>query len=376
MKNKKPIGYCLLFASILTLLTFQNLLSQQRSEGEIILMQTGVKDQDEWKYEWRVISSPRWWNDYYLTSNYYSGSTVWFPGNEEVGMAISSPTSPVSVDREIAWGHYKFTFYILESEFSSSFSLDLRDANWSMEQPPYPTDPDTKIRWNDSIKSFEYKNYIKDWTAFDSESNQRIWNFFNIQSPNQEAFQPTSPMIFTCTNPTQTGENPHFEWQIPWQPEDVSFKYKIYRKKDSGSWILQQDNITITEWTDEEVEIDPVHGNTYSYYATAYTNLSPESDPSYVETVHGFRGKNKPFQPDEDFDGITISENEFYYTNYPNPFNPITNISYSVPSDGFVQLKFYNISGQLIKELTNKFHPAGTYQTSFTDLISPPAYIL
>ena len=214
----------------------------------------------------------------------------------------------------------------------------------------------------DCIITYDYSGNGGNGAFFhnDEEITQiRLYNHREI------GLQPTSPINFRCTNTTSYGQNPEFEWQVPYQPEDVSFKYKIYRKKDSGTWILQQDNITITEWTDEEVEIDSVHSNTYSYYATAHTNLSPESDPSYVETVHGFRGKNKPFQQDEESNRKILNENNFYCTNYPNPFNPTTNIFYSVPSEGFIQLKFYNISGQLVKELTNKFHPAGTYQTSF-----------
>ena len=37
--------------------------------------------------------------------------------------------------------------------------------------------------------------------------------------------------------------------------------------------------------------------------------------------------------------------------NYPNPFNPETKIIYSIPEPGFVSLKIYNITGQLIRVL-------------------------
>ncbi|PKN72480.1 MAG: hypothetical protein CVU50_06375 [Candidatus Cloacimonetes bacterium HGW-Cloacimonetes-3] len=41
------------------------------------------------------------------------------------------------------------------------------------------------------------------------------------------------------------------------------------------------------------------------------------------------------------------------FNNYPNPFNPTTNIAFSIPNDGKVKLCVYNIKGQKVKELLN-----------------------
>ena len=48
--------------------------------------------------------------------------------------------------------------------------------------------------------------------------------------------------------------------------------------------------------------------------------------------------------------------------NYPNPFNPITTISYSVPNFETVQIKIYNIRGQIIKSLIHSMHQPGNYE--------------
>ena len=49
------------------------------------------------------------------------------------------------------------------------------------------------------------------------------------------------------------------------------------------------------------------------------------------------------------------------YNNYPNPFNPSTNIRYSLAENGQVELAIYNIKGQLIKELVQKDQNSGDH---------------
>ncbi|MBN2000614.1 T9SS type A sorting domain-containing protein [candidate division KSB1 bacterium] len=47
------------------------------------------------------------------------------------------------------------------------------------------------------------------------------------------------------------------------------------------------------------------------------------------------------------------------FQNYPNPFNPITNIEYEIPKAGRVEIKIFNVTGQLIKSIKSEFQEAG-----------------
>jgi hypothetical protein len=47
--------------------------------------------------------------------------------------------------------------------------------------------------------------------------------------------------------------------------------------------------------------------------------------------------------------------------NYPNPFNPTTNIQFSVPQDGYASLKVYNMIGQEVATLFSGMAKAGHY---------------
>ncbi|UCH84984.1 MAG: T9SS type A sorting domain-containing protein [Candidatus Latescibacterota bacterium] len=40
--------------------------------------------------------------------------------------------------------------------------------------------------------------------------------------------------------------------------------------------------------------------------------------------------------------------------NYPNPFNPVTTIKYSIAERGHVSLKIYNVAGQLVRALVDE----------------------
>jgi hypothetical protein len=51
--------------------------------------------------------------------------------------------------------------------------------------------------------------------------------------------------------------------------------------------------------------------------------------------------------------------------NYPNPFNPSTNIKFSIPSSGFVNLSVYNLVGEKVGEIVNEILTEGEYDINF-----------
>ncbi|MBN2460882.1 MAG: T9SS type A sorting domain-containing protein [Candidatus Cloacimonetes bacterium] len=64
--------------------------------------------------------------------------------------------------------------------------------------------------------------------------------------------------------------------------------------------------------------------------------------------------------------GVGATKNEmvsadFNVANYPNPFNPSTMITFSIPEDSKVELSIFNLKGQLVRTLIDYSMPAGGY---------------
>lgn len=51
--------------------------------------------------------------------------------------------------------------------------------------------------------------------------------------------------------------------------------------------------------------------------------------------------------------------------NFPNPFNPTTNIMFTVPKDGYASLKIYDITGKLVGTYLDEYVKAGRYNADF-----------
>lgn len=52
--------------------------------------------------------------------------------------------------------------------------------------------------------------------------------------------------------------------------------------------------------------------------------------------------------------------------NFPNPFNPSTNIRFSIPEAGHVKLSVFNVIGQTVELLIDEYKDAGTFNVKYT----------
>ncbi len=116
----------------------------------------------------------------------------------------------------------------------------------------------------------------------------------------------------------------------------VSFESSPF-KKPVGEWCFEVTNVTSGT-------------HTYDAASNAVTRAC-ESGPVFKE-VNGAVASLIP-----DPYGL--------HQNYPNPFNPATEISYSLPKAGHVNISVYNIMGQKVAELVNNNLTAGIHSVEW-----------
>lgn len=66
----------------------------------------------------------------------------------------------------------------------------------------------------------------------------------------------------------------------------------------------------------------------------------------------------------ENFDALTPADFQLFQ-NYPNPFNPSTQITYSLSKDTQVRVSVYNLLGQEVARLVDRFQEAGRHSVVF-----------
>ncbi|GAB4168570.1 MAG: hypothetical protein Kow00108_01710 [Calditrichia bacterium] len=116
--------------------------------------------------------------------------------------------------------------------------------------------------------------------------------------------------------------------------------------------------------------------NTTNWEYTAYTNASTAGAVPQDTLTHLIIAENGIWASTADqgilhvtnltpniSDGTTrLTENYELSDNYPNPFNPVTTFSYTLPGSAEVFVGVYNLAGQLVKELDKGFKSQGVYQ--------------
>ena len=119
-----------------------------------------------------------------------------------------------------------------------------------------------------------------------------------------------------------------------------------------------------------------LHGTGHAYGINWLSK--PEDEKKYTSVAKWgvFRPKSDAAWPELDPVNTTNIENDdeqesdnpsqLTLTTYPNPFNPVITIEYTLPQAGQVHMMVYNIMGQQIRTLmNNQFHTAGNHRITW-----------
>jgi len=101
-----------------------------------------------------------------------------------------------------------------------------------------------------------------------------------------------------------------------------------------------------------------------SLYIFLYTG---EDAPNNSRSLYLIKGSIDGITPDTDDE---ISKPVLTLTNYPNPFNPETEIKFALAKDSEVELSIYNLKGQKVKTLIDQYLIKGNHSAKWNGIDS------
>lgn len=150
---------------------------------------------------------------------------------------------------------------------------------------------------------------------------------------------------------------------ISWSSVSGASQYNIYSANSTGglySFALAG-TTTGTSWTDNSyTAVAPRFALSTNYYRVTYIDQEGESITS-SQVSCGVNATNKAIASASQLEELKYE----LYDNYPNPFNPITIINYSIKEKGTVNLEIFDILGRRVAVIVNNTKEAGSYQEIF-----------
>jgi hypothetical protein len=250
------------------------------------------------------------------------------------------------------------------------FYLDWRDTRYGSYNYCNGHCQDIWIKYDGNTGKLHYANSANlpvTWSApIQNGSYIPIWvlkNQTSYGSPNTY----NVPYFWTkCLVLIPTlNNNPRLVWG-PY-PNSTPINYKIYRhisQVPNPIHPTYQLINTVLSSTFEYIDYEITLGQTGSYVFYYVVAVLSGNNTSASNTVMGRGDLYKESSNQED----KPTENQLH-ENFPNPFNPSTNIHYSISNRDFVTLKVYDVLGNEVTTLVNEWKEGGSYQVTFNSAI-------
>jgi methionine-rich copper-binding protein CopC len=292
----------------------------------------------------------------YITFGYGYGAVPLNPAKSAIKSSIDkavplieSPKSIFSVDGPAVW-------MVDYDSDTSHLSIVMDAVTGELLSSPTTAkvaEQNAKLVAQDWSSDVELWAVFGDWSNVDIQGKTEFWNCV-YYSPGLDSFRHVSVM----------GQLPAFDSPLGWDPPDSS-------------------TISI-DWLDSDVTMAIAEGVGGSSYRGANQDVFVRAqlerwwygdDPS--KTVWKFIYQSSTASPFEVIvdaedgslptaiekeNGNTVPHRFELHHSYPNPFNPISHIQFSVPRMARVEVSIYNLLGQQIETLIDKQLPAGTYE--------------
>lgn len=244
----------------------------------------------------------------------------------------------------VAWTSWNYIAYKITNPVDS-VSIDLRDF----------------------INDAASRGYIyTPWYLHAIEAGFEIWsdgqnltaNSFSadvIETSTPVNFAPIPFVLqFPSNGVTMNSSNISFRWQNTTDPDLDNFEFILRLSGPHG-----------------DTAIAAIDTNRYAFDGSLYF-LPNTTYTWYVEATDGIdttRTTQRTFKTSSTVDidqSIQMPDEFFLNQNFPNPFNPLTRISYSLKSNSKVYLSIWNLLGMKVKGLIDEVQSAGIHEIDFS----------
>jgi hypothetical protein len=170
-------------------------------------------------------------------------------------------------------------------------------------------------------------------------------------------YPPPVPVLKEPADSAFVSGTPVFSWQALMLP--TRFDIQVH---DGVTELGSEADIFDSAWTYNGATL--VEGVPYYWRVKSKNPGGARSNASAwsEERVFFIQGSTKPKPILTEFPAMKRFR---LHGNYPNPFNPVTNIAYETASEGTVSLKVYSTLGEEVGVLVNEHKEAGRYSIQF-----------
>ncbi len=140
----------------------------------------------------------------------------------------------------------------------------------------------------------------------------------------------------------------------------------------AGGWGLWWNDLKVSIGIDIEEEIEKLwkalESHTHIYLTgrgEGHNNTEAQTSPAIIMDDSVLADKELDWLTEDELKSKSLPMKSKMSANYPNPFNATTTISYTLPEPSHVEIKIYNVLGQLVTTLVDEGKNAGTHSVQF-----------
>ncbi len=221
------------------------------------------------------------------------------------------------------------------------------------------------ISWQNIVQSYPGDSESYAWNVPNMSSSNCLIRISNasesaipnsVQSDSSFAIDSSLNVLLKSFTSEINSSTVQLNWTT--QVEKNNYGFEIDRKMGAESWqnigfVASQQTAPANYSFSDELDTSSYVGDIF--YRLKQINLNGASQ--YLKEVR--------------FNINLTPQSYVLFNNYPNPFNPTTEIKYSLPVNSKVVIQIYNAIGVMVQEIVNSTQTAGDHKAAFNGIEFP-----